>query len=103
MYNTGYCCWILLEYELYWQIFEKYWNVEFHENSLSGNRAGPLGRTDSHDEVKKRVFQFYESAWNPVKFFSSESVDNCLSTFRYQSTKLSGVIFRYLQSSNPQP
>jgi hypothetical protein len=44
------------------QFFEKFSNVEFHENPLSGSRVVPCGqtdrRTDEHDEANSRLSQF---------------------------------------------
>ena len=33
------------------QIFEKYSNIKFHENSPSGSRDFPCGRTDRHEQL----------------------------------------------------
>jgi hypothetical protein len=38
------------------QIFEIYSNIKFHENSSSGSRVVPCGRTDRHNEVNSRFF-----------------------------------------------
>jgi len=44
------------------QIFEKYSNIKFHENSASESRVFPRGRTERHDEANNRISQFYERA-----------------------------------------
>ena len=33
------------------QIFEKYYNIKFHENLVGGSREATCGRTDRHDEA----------------------------------------------------
>ena len=44
------------------QIFEKYSNINFHENPSSGSRIIPCWRKDRHDEANSRFSQFYERA-----------------------------------------
>jgi len=46
MSSTGYSCPILMTLEFSKQIFEKYSNVKFHENTSSGSRVVSCGRTD---------------------------------------------------------
>jgi len=41
----------LVKLELSGQIFEKYSNINFHENPYSGRRVVSCGRTDRHDEA----------------------------------------------------
>jgi len=41
-----YSCPILVKLEFSQQIFEKYANIKFHENPLSGSRVVPCGQTD---------------------------------------------------------
>jgi len=41
------------------QIFEKYSNIKFHENTSSGSRVVSCGRTDRHDEIKKSLFALF--------------------------------------------
>ena len=52
--------------EFSWQIFEKYSNVNFHENPISGSRVVPSGladgQTDRHNEASSRFSQFCERA-----------------------------------------
>jgi hypothetical protein len=61
MQNTRYSCQILKKLELYRQIFEKYSNINFHENQSSGKRVAPCGReTDGHEEANSRFSKFYE-------------------------------------------
>jgi len=33
------------------RIFEKYYNIKFHENLVGGSREATCGRTDRHDEA----------------------------------------------------
>ena len=40
-----------LRLEFFGQIFEKYSNLKFHENSSSESRVFPSGQTEIHDEV----------------------------------------------------
>jgi len=42
------------------QIFEKYSSIKFHENTSSGSRVVPCGRTDRHNETNSRFSQFCE-------------------------------------------
>jgi hypothetical protein len=59
-------CQILLKLEFFQQIFEKYSNIKFHENSSSWNRVVLFGRkdrrTDIHDEANSHFQQFCEHA-----------------------------------------
>jgi len=41
----------LMKLEFSGQIFEKYANIEFHENLPGETRVVPCGRTDGHDEA----------------------------------------------------
>jgi hypothetical protein len=47
MQSTRYSCQILI-------IYEKYWNIKFHENPSSGSRVIPRGHTGRHDEANRR-------------------------------------------------
>ena len=42
---------ILMKLEFSRHIFEKYSNIKFHENSLSGSQDVPCGRTDRHEQL----------------------------------------------------
>jgi len=44
------------------QIFGKYSNNNFHENTFSGSRVVPRGQTDRHEEASSPFSQFCESA-----------------------------------------
>ena len=55
MKNVCWCSCKVLEFS--WQIFEKSSNIKFHENSSSGSRDVPCGRTDRHDEADSRYSQ----------------------------------------------
>jgi hypothetical protein len=44
--------------KFFFQIFEKYANIKFNENTSNGSRAVPCGKTDSHDEANSRFSQF---------------------------------------------
>jgi len=54
-----YSCQIAMKLEFSRQIFEKYSNIELHENPSSDSQAAACGRTDKHDEVKSLLFYFY--------------------------------------------
>jgi hypothetical protein len=62
MYSTRYSCQIVTKFEISRQIFEKYSNKKFRENSSSGGRVVPCGRTDRHDKANSRFSQFCERA-----------------------------------------
>jgi hypothetical protein len=51
IWSTRYSCPILMKHEFSPQIFEKYLNIEFHENPSSRSRVVPCERTDRHDEA----------------------------------------------------
>jgi len=57
------------EYSL--QIFEKYSNIKFHENSSSGSRVVPCGRkdgqTDRHVKAKYSLFAMMQTRLITVK------------------------------------
>ena len=46
VYRTRYSCQILIKVEFSRQIFAKYSDIKFHENSSSGSRVVPWGQTD---------------------------------------------------------
>jgi hypothetical protein len=46
-----------MKLEFFWQIFEKYSNIKFHENSSSGSQVVLCGQTDGHDEANSRFLQ----------------------------------------------
>ena len=48
MYSTRYCQ-ILIKLEFSRHIFEKYPNIQFHENLSRGRRVVSSGRMDGHD------------------------------------------------------
>jgi hypothetical protein len=74
LWGTSYSCRILMKLELSQQVFEKYSNTNFHENSSTRSRVvicEPTYRqteveTDRHDEADSRFSQFYELAWSPT-------------------------------------
>ena len=41
--------------EFSWQIFEKYWNIKFHENPSSASRVYQFGRTDRQAERERDI------------------------------------------------
>jgi hypothetical protein len=61
-----YSCPILMEFEFFQQISEKYSNIIYHETLSSGRQVIPSRgqidrRTDKHDEAYCRFSQFCES------------------------------------------
>jgi hypothetical protein len=62
MWSTLYHCQILMELEFPRQNFEKYSNINFHENESRGSRVVPCGRTDGRTEL---VIAFCNSASAP--------------------------------------
>ena len=42
-------CPTLMKVKFSWQIFEKYSNIKFHDNSSSESRDFPCGQTDGHE------------------------------------------------------
>jgi hypothetical protein len=70
MSNTCYSCQILMKLEFYRQIFEKYSNIKFHENTSSGSRTVPRGGTDRHDEAKT-CFRNFANAPKTASLFST--------------------------------
>ena len=61
MYITHYTRQILITLEFPWEIFEKYSNIKFHENSSSGSQDVPRERTDRY-EADSWFLQFYKHA-----------------------------------------
>jgi len=66
-----YCCQILMILEFSRHIFEKYPHIKFHENSSSGSRVVPCGRTDTHDEDNGRFCQFWMAPKKNQNFITS--------------------------------
>jgi hypothetical protein len=62
------------------QIFEKYSNNKFYENSSSARWGFPCGWTDKHDEANSHFSQFCGRAW---KWF--KSVKGLLQSLQYHS------------------
>ena len=62
MYITRYSCQILIKREFSWQVFEKYWNMNFHENPSSENRVVQRGRTDGQTDMTNLTVVFRKSA-----------------------------------------
>jgi hypothetical protein len=57
-------CPIVMSLGISGQVFEKFSNIEFHENPSAGSRAVPCGQTDKHDEANSRFSQFCERTKN---------------------------------------
>jgi hypothetical protein len=71
---------ILIKFELSRRIFEKYSNIEFHENPSSGRRFAARGRTDGHE----KLIVAFRSSVNALKnsTFSSHGVFMCCMDLR---------------------
>jgi hypothetical protein len=69
MGGTRYFCAILVELEFSGQIFEKYSNIKFHENSSSGSRVVPCRRmyrqTEGLTDLRKLIIAFRDFAKAP--------------------------------------
>jgi len=50
------------------QIFEKYLDIKFHENSSSGSLVVPCGQTDWHDEARSLFSQFLRTYLETKQF-----------------------------------
>jgi len=69
MYSTRYSCQILVNLTFSRNVFEKFSNIKFHENSYIGSPVVPRTQTDTdgrmdgrknHDEANSRFSQNYE-------------------------------------------
>ena len=61
-----YSCRILMKIEFFFrQIFGKYSNIKFRENTSGGSRVFRCGQrgTDKHDDANNRFSQFCERAY----------------------------------------
>jgi len=71
MYSTPYSCQILMKLDLIQQIFEKYSNVKFNENTFSGRRIVLCGRmdkeTDRQTDMMKLIVAFRKYARSAQK------------------------------------
>jgi hypothetical protein len=56
--NTRYTCQMLMNLEKLRQIFEKCWNIMFHENPCRGSRVVPRGRMDRLTDMTTPVAAF---------------------------------------------
>jgi hypothetical protein len=66
MYNTRYSCQILKKFQFSRQIFlKKSLSMIFHQNSSSGSRVVPCGRTDGQADMTKSVVAFRNFAYAP--------------------------------------
>ena len=57
MLSTRYSCRILTKREFSRQIFERYSNTKFHENTSSGFRVVPCRRTDTNTHTLRQTVQ----------------------------------------------
>jgi hypothetical protein len=99
---------------IFQQVFERYSNIKFHENSSSGSLVVPCGRTDGHGQANRSFLHFCgivlkamitDENWNP----STEHSSKVLSIICYgpynaslkhnDHTAIMAVIFRDFMSS----
>ena len=62
-----------MKLEFSWQIFEKYWNIRFHENHFNGSRVVPCGRREGGTGMKKLIIAFRSFANEPKPEFLLEN------------------------------
>ena len=55
MQSTRYSCQILIKLEFYRPIFEKFADIEFHENLSRGSEAVPCVRIETHYEANSQT------------------------------------------------
>jgi len=58
MYSTCYSCQVLIKLVFSQQIFQKYPNIDFHENPSSESRVVPCGRADGRTDTRKLIVSF---------------------------------------------
>ena len=81
-----YFCPVLIKIEFYGQIFDKYWNIEFHENLSSGSRAVPYGQTDGRTDMMRLIVAFRNFADSPnnnrvVRKNNTQAEKTCVKPF----------------------
>jgi hypothetical protein len=64
MQSTRYSCSLEIKLQFSRHAIEKYSDIKFHKNVLSGSRIVPWGQLDRHDEASNRFSQFCERAKN---------------------------------------
>ena len=70
VYSTGYCCRVLRKLKRSRQTFDKYSNINFHDNPCSESRVVPCGRTDGRSHTTKPIVALRNFA-NATKIPSS--------------------------------
>jgi len=87
MQSTRYSCPKIVKIEFSWNIFEKYSNIKFHENTSSGSRVVECWQTDSNYEANSRFSQFCVRAYKLV-YIWNHSIHKLTSiwNFSYQFT-----------------
>ena len=58
-------CLNLMKLEFSWQFFEKYSNINFHDNQSSGSRVVSFGQTDGWTDMTKLIVAFQNFANEP--------------------------------------
>ena len=71
--------------KFFWQIFEKYSNIKFHENPSSGRRVGRRGRTDRRTGTTKLIVAFPNFVNAPEK--KEQNMLKVLSAFLFHDVK----------------
>jgi hypothetical protein len=72
MYKYRYSCQVLMRLGFSLQIFEKYTNIECHENPFIGSRVVPCGRTNGPTDMTMLIVAFFANA--PEMRFLLESL-----------------------------
>jgi len=62
-----------MQFEFSRHIFEKYSNIEFHENPLSGSRVVPCGQTDGRTHEQTDMMKLIVAFCNFAKALKNES------------------------------
>jgi len=87
---------VLMKLELIQQIFEKYSNIKFHEDSSRGNRIVPCGETDGRTDMTKLMVAFgnFTKApkdallpeWDDISYITDPTLHNYTSPSAFHST-----------------
>jgi hypothetical protein len=75
MQSIRYFCQVLMKLEFSRRIFEKSWNIKFHENPSSRSRVVSWGGTEGHDEANSRFSLFSERASFSNSYTRTASTD----------------------------
>jgi hypothetical protein len=99
------------------QIFEKYSNIKFLENSSNGSRVVPCGQTDGQPDVTELIVAFRnlvnapKNIWNAVYKLSFKTsrnltVSGCVMVETYRNSKVNSsdpALLPWYDSGEPFP